>query len=224
MTSAERTLFWTADSPYSRIVLWAVCESDNLNLNLVHLNWAELNDTSWAGKNLGPELTVPCLSDGQSHITCDSLRILATLQKSKFHDWFVSADGALHRFSEGQLGRIMYALYDGVEQAKIHPLWLRAIESACRLIENLNRHDTESSHASTGQIALHTFLSFCVGLRPELQKEIPPQLRKVLVGLEQTPSFAALNARLKTHAHLIRCDAFSRSPADGGASSTDAAR
>ncbi|MEN9826492.1 MAG: Glutathione S-transferase, N-terminal domain [Pseudomonadota bacterium] len=223
MTTTGSTLFWTVDSPFCRIVLWALCESNDELVLPVHLSWTDLNDKLVAEKRLGPERTVPCLSEHQSMITSDSLRILASLQKESFLEWLMSLDGALYRCCEGQWGRVMYSLYDGLEQNKVRPLWLQAIESTERLV---NLHD-EKQHdllkVSLGKIALHTFASFVVGLMPEWRSDMPKSLKQLLASLEQTASFAKMQAHLNTQHHLIRCDAFSRSVAEE-CSSTEEAR
>jgi hypothetical protein len=135
----------------------------------------------------------------------------------------MSPDGALYRCCEGQWGRVMYSLYDGLEQNKVRPLWLQAIESAERLVGLHDEKQDNLLKVSLGKIALHTFASFCVGLMPEWRSDMPKSLTHLLASLEQTASFARMQAQLNKQHHLIRCDAFSRSVAEE-CSSTEAAR
>ncbi|NBW81504.1 hypothetical protein EBR21_07090, partial [bacterium] len=157
MTTAGSTLFWTVDSPFSRIVLWALCENEDNHVKPVHLSWAELNNNQTIESKLGPERTVPCLTDNSSLPTSDSLRILATFQKATFADWLMSRDGALYRCCEGQWGRVMYALYDGLEPKKVRQLWLIAVEAAEHLVDLTEENPEKIAKVSLGNIALHTF-------------------------------------------------------------------
>ncbi|MEY4066544.1 MAG: hypothetical protein RIR26_2752, partial [Pseudomonadota bacterium] len=47
------TLFWTADSPYCRIVLWSLCQNQlETQVRLEHLSWRDVR-TSGAAGHLG---------------------------------------------------------------------------------------------------------------------------------------------------------------------------
>lgn len=210
--SPNKTLYWTADSPFCRIVLWAFEEESAVALQRVHLSWQQLRDES-AKSMLGVELTVPCLADGK-HIESDSLRLLAQLNPREFQPWMVSADGALYRCAEGQLGRVMYALYDNLDPAKTRRLWLQSIQAVDRLW-SFQPPAELSRTPSWGSMACHTFLSFCVALKPDWLAELPENLRLGLVELERSASFHKLRMAVQEHPHRVPCGLFSE-PAAGG--------
>jgi hypothetical protein len=211
MMDQNKKLYWTADSPFCRIILWAWMESALTPPELVHLSWEELRSDKCSAI-LGTERTVPCLS-GQPPLT-DSLRILAVLSSSTFQAWLGSADGALYRFCEGQLGRLMYSLYDGVSADRLHDRWKTSLAVLERLL-------TGNAPAPThGQIAMHTFLNFCVALQKDWWRDIPETLKQRLQLLEKSSSFVSLKKLTHGQNDRVHCGFFS--PAGMGSPDWDA--
>jgi len=207
MTNQTQKLYWTADSPFCRIVLWAWAESAALNgTHLVHLSWNELKDSS-ISEVLAAERTVPCLVDEHLRLS-DSLRILARLNPQAFTHWLTSDDGALFRCSEGQLGRIMYALYDGVADDTFRGKWLDAIRAIDHLLSRDSKR-ADDKRVLWGQMAAHTFLTFCLNFRPEWRKDLPQSVLQRMKEMETTNSFKELKGYLSNHLYCVPCVAFS---------------
>jgi hypothetical protein len=213
MTNQTQKLYWTADSPYCRIVLWSMAESAPTRaFELVHLNWDELRNPR-SGGILSEERTVPCLSDNRSR-TADSLRILATLNPEGFTRWLTSADGALYRCAEGQLGRVMYALYDGFSEEKTREAWSKAQSSAGSLLAGV-WSATSAESLGAGLMAAHTFFNFCLHFRPEWLQDISDETRNILARLECSASFANLRSRVESQSCRVPCGLFSGSSSAG---------
>jgi hypothetical protein len=209
MTNHSQKLYWTADSPFSRIVLWALAESGSLGgMNLVHLNWKELHSDRSA-EILSEERTVPFLISGDLR-TADSLRILAVLFPDSFTQWLTEADGALYRCAEGQLGRIMYALYDGSTNEKTRGLWQSALASMSLLTAHADRTQKQTG-VSWGQIAAHTFVHFCLHFRAEWKQDLSAETLRALALLERSASFHQLRTLAESHSCRVPCGGFSDS-------------
>lgn len=207
MTNHSQKLYWTADSPFSRIVLWALAENGHLqNTLLIHLGWDELKSASSAHL-LSEEATVPCLyADGRK--TADSLRILALADGDTFVRWLTSADGALYRCAEGQLGQVMYALYNGGAPGKTLELWHKALTSAESLLKK-SLAETQAQSIGKGQMAVHTFISFCVFFRPELRDTISDEMKNALSQFEKSDSFARMRACCESQSCRVPCGGLS---------------
>lgn len=207
MTNQTQKLYWTADSPFSRIVLWAWAESAALSgTHLVHLSWKELKDSS-SSEVLAAERTVPCLVDEHLRLS-DSLRLLAHLNPQTFTLWLTSDDGALYRCSEGQLGRIMYALYDGVTDDILRGKWHDAIRAINHLL-SCDSKRADDKRVPWGQMATHTFLSFCINFRPDWRQDLPQSVLQRMKELETSNSFKELNGCLSTQLYRVPGRVFS---------------
>lgn len=211
MMHRDKKLYWTADSPFCRIILWAWAESAVPPPQHLHLSWEELRSDT-CSESIGCERTVPCLG-GQPPLT-DSMRILAVLSGPSFQPWLVSADGGLYRFCEGQLGRLMYSLYDGVSADRLHDKWKSNLATLERLLSGMAPAPTH------GQIAMHTFLNFCIALQKDWWRDIPETLKQRLHLLEKSSSFLSLHQLISGHNQRVHCGFFS--PAGSGSPDWDA--
>lgn len=218
MTNHEKKLYWTADSPYCRIVLWAILAAgEGLSPNaeksafpsLIHLSWEELQQ-GHAAELLGPEQTLPCLSNGTKPLS-DSLRLLANLNQSfPFDAWLLSHDGALYRCAEGQLGRVMYQLYDGVTEQKIRPHWLAALGSIQKILRSFERRPEDPLiFPPWGLMATHTFLTFCLFLKPDWRRDLDSDAEKHFTHLELSETFLRLHDLIAQQRHRVPCRLFS---------------
>lgn len=214
MTNQTKKLYWTADSPFCRIVVWALAESNPQSAvpldseplsafgELVHLNWDDIRKSQTSGV-LGPEGTVPTVFCEGDYLT-DSLRLLASLQPHDFSGWLTSSDGALYRCAEGQLGRVMYALYDVVDSEKAKKLWFNALHAIEKLVNISATHRTENA-VSWGIMATQTFLNFCLALKPEWKKDLSETLWANVIRWESSRSFQDLKNRVNQHPHRVPC-------------------
>ena len=170
------------------------------------MGWDELKSASSAHL-LTEEATVPCLhADGLK--TADSLRILALADGDAFARWLRSADGALYRCAEGQLGQVMYALYNGGASEKTLQLWYKAlISTGSLLIKSLA--ETQAQSIGKGQMAVHTFISFCLFLRPELRAAISAEMKNALSRIEKSDSFARMRACCESQSCRVPCGGLS---------------
>jgi hypothetical protein len=196
------TLFWTADSPFCRITLWAMAILNrDADFNLKHLTWDELRSIS-AGGQLGTAATVPCLTLPSGQNISDSLRIIAHLLQTDFYRWFLSSEGDHYRMIEGQFSRIMYALYDGAQGKnleKVHGQWQRALRSAeLTLTKN-------TSTSLLPSAALHVFVTFCLMLRPEWRSDISEPLAQLLTQQEGSIAFQKLQSWTAATHYRVPC-------------------
>ena len=196
------TLFWTADSPYCRIALWAMAIlNQDHTFKLEHLSWEELRCITAGGK-LGTAATVPCLTLASGHQISDSLRIIAHLLESDFYAWFLSSDGEHYRMIEGQFSRIMYALYDGAhgeKLEKVHSQWLRALRSSeLALTQTVSKRRFSSA-------ALHVFVTFCLMLQPDWRDDIPESLADFLTQQENSLAFEKIKTLISTTHYRVPC-------------------
>lgn len=214
------TLYWTADSPFCRVVVFtaAMLKLEN-ELQLKHLTWQELRNIP-PGETLGSAATVPCLQTDSGILISDSLRIIAYLMKDSFSAWLLSFDGETYRTAEGQLSRVMYALYDGARNKaleKIRKHWLRALHCAetslsKRLLNSSGSNLQMDSAAaivtnSTLSIAaLHTFTSFCLSMQPDWRRDIPHELEKMLMEHEKSIEFQSMRTKISEHIHGVPCN------------------
>jgi hypothetical protein len=138
----------------------------------------------------------------------DSLRLLAHLNPQAFTLWLTSDDGALYRCAEGQLGRIMYALYDGVADEILREKWLDAIRTLNQLLGSESKV-ADRKRVPWGQMATHTFLTFCLNFRPEWRQDLPESVHQRMKELETVDSFYELKACLSTQPYRVPCGVFS---------------
>lgn len=208
------TLFWTADSPYCRIAIWSAASLGFLsNLELKHMNWAELNLTA-SGGILGNAATVPCLRTDASYTVSDSLRLIAHFMEESFHPWLLSTDGEIYRIAEGQLSRVMYALYDGAQGKtleKVRLQWLRALvslETTFLTLEPSAKKSLLEEHDSTALLSIapvHVLLGFCLSLKPEWRNDLPRQLESLLKDAEKSLPFWTMRDIVHEHNHGVPC-------------------
>jgi len=214
------TLYWTADSPFCRVVVFtaATLKLEN-ELQLKHLTWQELRNIP-PGETLGSAATVPCLQTDSGILISDSLRIIAYLMKDSFSAWLLSFDGETYRTAEGQLSQVMYALYNGAQNKaleKIRKHWLRALLYAetslsKRLINSSGSNLQMDSAAaiatnSTLSIAvLHTFISFCLSMQPEWRRDISHELEKIFMEHEKSVEFQSMRTKISEHIHGVPCN------------------
>lgn len=208
------TLFWTADSPYCRIVLWAATRTGAIQgLTLKHLSWSELNSIS-PGTTLGQAATVPCLHTNSGVTISDSLRIIAYLiGHNPFYEWLMSTDGEAYRLAEGQLSRVMYALYDNVQGKPLERArqnWLRVLTSLDSVFLRSSPTTTPSfpnanGHLHLADLAIHVLVSFCTTLNPEWGKDLPPHLRNALLALEQKEDFRSMQKICAEQTYGVPC-------------------
>jgi glutathione S-transferase len=218
--STMATLYWTADSPFCRVVLWTAATLNlEKELQLKHLTWQELRNIS-AGETLGNAATVPCLQTDSGILISDSLRIIAYLMKDSFSAWLLSCDGETYRMAEGQLSRVMYALYDGAQNKaheKIHKHWLRALlcaeTSLAKRLANASESNLQVNPAEanltnpTLSIAvLHTFISFCLSMQPDWRRDIPHELEKIFMEHEKSVEFQSMRSKISAHIHGVPCN------------------
>ncbi|MEY2986699.1 MAG: hypothetical protein RJB13_220 [Pseudomonadota bacterium] len=186
-------LFWNADSPYCRIVLWHIATSQQYTeVELEHLSWEDIRATATGGR-LGRNATVPCLQLGDGTIITDSLRILAYFLNDGFDSWFLSEDGEFYRHIEGQLSRVMYGLYD-----RPTPEALKKVEARWNLV--LKSADGHMSTKAASRPAvpelpalalqtLHIFVQFCLHFQPDWSCSLPASLERALHELEREKDF-----------------------------------
>lgn len=209
-----KTLYWTADSPFCRIVLWCLYQSHlETQVRMVHLSWQGIRDAGSTG-HLGPTATVPCLITEDGTRVGDSLRIISFLNPELFSNWFLSQDGECHRVAEGQLSRILYALYDGVSDkraAELRAAWLRTIAALNALItasgeESIGETRSPSSPlSSTGCAFAHILLHFCLYLKPEWKSDISVELQNQLQHIENREAFRWMKAQVENQAYRVPC-------------------
>lgn len=214
------TLYWTADSPFCRVVVFtsAMLKLEN-ELQLKHLTWQELRNIP-PGETLGSAATVPCLQTDSGILISDSLRIIAYLMKDSFSAWLLSFDGETYRTAEGQLSRVMYALYDAAQNKaleKIRRHWLRALLCAetslsNRLINssesnlNMDSASTRVTNSTLSIAALHTFTSFCLSMQPDWRLDISHELEKIFIDHEKSIEFQSMSAKISEHIHGVPCN------------------
>lgn|GEM_PF-673969 len=209
------TLYWNSDSPYCRIALLAIAsllDEHTTAKKLIHLSWSELKRIT-PNDLLGSAATVPCLHSAKGSIIDDSLRIIAHLLQNAFTPWFLSSDGCFYRIAEGQLSRVMYALYDGPRDNTLEKLrgqWLRALDSLNHSIAHSPIHASKSGSQSgneesfsLGFAAAHTFISICLALQKEWAKDIPAELRRNLLTFEKTQTFQWMSEQVTNEGSRI---------------------
>lgn len=193
-------LFWNAESPYCRIILWHISANGLRNkVELQHLSWDEIR-SALPGGLLGPTATVPCLHLDDGRMITDSLRILAHLLDDGFYSWFLSEDGELYRHIEGQLSRVMYGLYDQPSPEtfkKLDERWKLALSAAqFNLSTNAGAHHFKSDSLHLSIKALHVFVQFCLMFKPQWHDSVPSETASALLSIEQTEAFEWLEEQL----------------------------
>lgn len=191
-------LFWNADSPYCRIVLWHIATSQFRDRVLLeHMSWAEIRSTPTDGQ-LGTAATVPCLELNNGRRMSDSLRILAHLLDESFMQWLLSEDGDQYRHIEGQLSRVMYGLYDRPAPEalkKIQTRWALVLDSSAAHLARKGHHEA-SQIAPMSTRALHIFMQFCLNFQPQWRDSIPNELEQTLLNIEQSEGFQWFESKI----------------------------
>lgn len=197
------TLFWNADSPYCRLLLWQLAGLGAQNkLNLQHMSWADIRNERSGGR-LGSSATVPCLHAEKGKQLSDSLRIVAHLAGHDFLPWFLSSDGEAYRLFEGQLSRVLYGLYDSPNPAalkKIEERWQLVFSSAtAHAAHELSPQLMPEPATPFALITLHVLVVFCLQFKPEWRDTIPSEWMNALRDLERTHAFQWMEQHVSQH-------------------------
>ena len=203
-------LFWNADSPYCRIVLWHIAATQrHKGVVLKHLSWEEIRATASGGR-LGLTATVPCLELEDGTIIPDSFRILAYFLNDRFALWLLSEDGEFYRHIEGQLSRVMYGLYDHPSSEvlkKVEARWNLVLKSAeLYFSTRISVHDSAPEPPSLALQALHIFVQFCLHFQPDWHRSIPTSIAQILLEAENKKGFDWFKNQLTEQAATVAID------------------
>lgn len=205
-------LHWVADSPFSRIIKWLLCQRQMAHDDVLYA-WNDLASDRFSRK-LNPKGQVPVLEFAGEALADSGLIVLRVFAGQ---GWIASRDALLYRTAECDLAAVMQRLYAASKlekggQVSQEPLRVLARKDFARALESLlgvkNSPDASLGLGVTpGSVAVHVMMTFCFFLDDTLRGTYAEAVGNLVGDAERSEGFVGLQAALaaltgQTPAHV----------------------